>query len=249
MTDLVRSQHAAFHSFVHAMDRLVVLCDWTGELLVRNGIPVERVMLSRHGLPQMSPRREAPPPVVHSESGPLRIAFLGRLHPTKGLDILLRAIASLPEAALELHVFGVVEGPEEGAYVRSVRASAAGDPRIRVCAPVPSDQVPALLRGYDVVAVPSRWMETGPLVVLEAFAAGVPVVGSRLGGIVELVDDGVDGLLVEPESVAAWAVALRRLVEDRGVLQRLRAGVRPPRRMDAVADDMQTIYGELVRPL
>ena len=61
------------------------------------------------------------------------------------------------------------------------------------------------IRKYDALVVPSVWLETGPLVVLEAFAAGVPVIGSRLGGIAEMVRDGVDGLLFgagNPEDLA-----------------------------------------------
>jgi glycosyltransferase involved in cell wall biosynthesis len=83
-------------------------------------------------------------------------------------------------------------------------------------------------------------------VVLEAFAAGVPVIGSRLGGIAELIRDGIDGMLVEAESVAAWTEAIRRLDEDRAMLERLRRGVRPPRTMDDVADDMMEVYRRLL---
>jgi glycosyltransferase involved in cell wall biosynthesis len=85
------------------------------------------------------------------------------------------------------------------------------------------------------------------LVVLEAFAAGIPVIGSKLGGLIELVDDGVNGMLVEPESVASWSTTLRRLTEQPQLLARLRVGVRPPRRIEAVADDMHAVYHELVR--
>jgi glycosyltransferase involved in cell wall biosynthesis len=88
-------------------------------------------------------------------------------------------------------------------------------------------------------------METGPLVVLEAFAAGVPVIGSRLGGIAELVDHGIDGLLVETESVPAWTDVLAQLLQDADLLPRLRAGIRPPRRMSTVADEMLALYHEL----
>jgi glycosyltransferase involved in cell wall biosynthesis len=247
MTNLVQAQQKAFRSFMHDVDRVVVLCRWTSDLLVRNDIPAEKLVLSRHGLPQSAPFSSEPAFMPGSYTAPLRIAFLGRLHPTKGLDILVRAIASLPNAPLELHVYGIHEDPVEGAYVRSLRQAAAGDPRIRFSAPVPSDQVPALLRDYDVLAVPSRWLETGPLVVLEAFAAGLPVIGSKLGGLVELVDHGVNGLLVEPESVESWSAALRQLTEQPNLLARLRTGIRPPRRMEAVADDMQAVYRDLVR--
>jgi glycosyltransferase involved in cell wall biosynthesis len=99
-----------------------------------------------------------------------------------------------------------------------------------------------LLKEYDLVAVPSRWLETGPLVVLEAFAAGVPVLGSDLGGIAELVEHDVNGLLVPPSSVADWQRALCRFLDDPTLLSRLRAGVRPPRSMETVAREMQAVY-------
>jgi glycosyltransferase involved in cell wall biosynthesis len=245
MTELVRNQHDAFRTFMNAVDRIVVLCDWAGALLELNSIPVEKLVLSRHGLPQ-SAALLSDLPRTRRQHVPLRVVFLGRLHPTKGVDTLLRAIAALPGVRLDLDVYGVAEDGTDSSYVRSLRALAANDPRVRWCAPVPSEQVLSVLRGYDVVAVPSRWLETGPQVVLEAFAAGVPVVGSRLGGLVELVDDRVDGLLVDPDSVAAWAKTLRELVEHPAVLQRLSAGVRPPRGMDAVVDDMENVYRALV---
>jgi glycosyltransferase involved in cell wall biosynthesis len=97
------------------------------------------------------------------------------------------------------------------------------------------------------VAVPSQCAETGPLVVLEAFAAGVPVLGSHLGGIAELVTDDRDGVLVDPPNrLFAWVRTLERLVKDTELLPRLRTGIRPPREMSDVAADMQAIYAELM---
>jgi glycosyltransferase involved in cell wall biosynthesis len=84
-------------------------------------------------------------------------------------------------------------------------------------------------------------------VVLEAFAAGVPVVGSGIGGIAELVHDGIDGLLVHGAAASAWARTLTRLVSDAGLLVRLKSGVQPPRRMSHLTNDMLTIYGNVLR--
>jgi glycosyltransferase involved in cell wall biosynthesis len=83
-------------------------------------------------------------------------------------------------------------------------------------------------------------------VVLEAFAAGVPVIGANLGGIAELVRDGVNGILIAPDDVAAWAAAIRRLAEDRRAIDALRACIASPRTMDAVADEMATLYGRVL---
>jgi glycosyltransferase involved in cell wall biosynthesis len=103
-----------------------------------------------------------------------------------------------------------------------------------------------MLRAYDAVVVPSQWMETGPLVVLEAFAAGVPVIGSALGGIADKVRHDVDGLLVEPfHAVDAWTSTLARCVDEPSLLARLRANVAPPRSMRDVACDMRAVYEQL----
>ena len=92
------------------------------------------------------------------------------------------------------------------------------------------------------MAVPSQCLETGPLVVLEAFAAGIPVIGSNLGGIAELVKHEVNGLLVEPNSVKAWCQQLQRLCQDTDLRMQLCAGISPPQRMKAVTEEMEELY-------
>jgi glycosyltransferase involved in cell wall biosynthesis len=102
------------------------------------------------------------------------------------------------------------------------------------------------MREYDLVAVPSQCLETGPMVVLEAFAAGVPVIGSDLGGIAELVTHGTDGLLVEPRAVTAWASVLRKISDDPVLLGQLRSNICPPRRISESARDMAELYRVLL---
>jgi glycosyltransferase involved in cell wall biosynthesis len=107
---------------------------------------------------------------------------------------------------------------------------------------VPANRVIATLHGYDLLAVPSQSLETGPLVLLEAFAAGIPVIGSNLGGIAELIQHGVNGLLVQHDSIEAWSKAIERCCGPERLVASLRRGVRPPRDMDAVASEMMAIY-------
>src|SRR5262249_5665529 len=129
-------------------------------------------------------------------------------------------------------------------YWTALKSLAAQDARITFSAPVPHDQVVALLKQYHLLAVPSRWLETGPLVVLESFAAGTPVMGSNLGGIAELVRHQVNGLVLDSDDISAWPEALRRCAEDRRFLARLRQGVMPPRSMADVAHEMAQLYGK-----
>ena len=93
-------------------------------------------------------------------------------------------------------------------------------------------------------------METGPLkFVLEAFAAGIPVLGSNLGGIAELVQSDVNGLLVDARFVEGWNQALRRISLHRDLLSKWAKGIHEPwRKISDVAADMDSLYKDLLCP-
>jgi len=107
-------------------------------------------------------------------------------------------------------------------------------------------QVARLLEPLDVVVVPSLWYENAPLVISEAFASRLPVVASRLGGMAEMVHDGVDGMLFEPGDSKDLARVLGRLARDRAWLASLREGVRPPRSLEEDAAGLRALYRDLL---
>lgn len=247
MRELVALRQRCARAFLTEADHVVAVCEWVRNVLLRNGVPPEKITLSRQGLCQEdAANSESGKRKAESGTAPRRIAFLGRLDPTKGVDVLVRAVRAVPELHLSLDVYGIAQGTAGEGYAAALRKLAEGDARITFLPPVPASQVVQTLRGYDLLAVPSQWLETGPMVVLESFAAGVPVLGSRLGGIAELVQDGVDGVLVEPASVTAWTAALRTLATEPDRHARLRAGIRPPRTMTTVAAEMAVLYRNLV---
>ena len=84
----------------------------------------------------------------------------------------------------------------------------AGDARVTFGPGVPGPDVPALLAGYDVLLCPSMWFENGPTIALEAIAVGTPIIASRVGNLAELIVDDVNGQLVAPGDIDAWARAL-----------------------------------------
>jgi len=92
--------------------------------------------------------------------------------------------------------------------------------------------------------IPSIWLENSPLVIHEAFMAGVPVVGARIGGIADLVKDGVNGLLYAHDSSKDLAQALTTLATDRVLLDRLR---RHRTAVPSIADDAQAWETEYER--
>ena len=138
------------------------------------------------------------------------ILYAGRLSSEKGVDVLIDAAALLP-AGIDVTIAG--DGPDLAAL--RARAEAAGvTDRVRFAGRLPSGELHDLMRSSAVVVAPSRWYENQPMVVLEAFGCARPVVASDLGGMPELVDHGVSGLLVEHDNPDALAKALIELAAD-----------------------------------
>jgi glycosyltransferase involved in cell wall biosynthesis len=245
MADLIRTRCNAFQALVSEVDGIIALKEWVRTLLIQNGVPTSKITVSPHGLVAAGDKSG---PVVDAEQVPLRVAFFGRSDYAKGVDTLIKAVKAAPELKIELHLYGVIQGGAAHAYHTKLESLAAEDPRISFLAPVPHERVVPLLSGYHLLAVPSRWMETGPLVILESFAAGTPVIGSNLGGIAEWVRHGENGILVDFDDVLGWRDAFRRCAENRHVLVSLRRGVRPPRGMRQVAHEMAHIYRNQVIP-
>jgi glycosyltransferase involved in cell wall biosynthesis len=156
--------------------------------VVRNGIP----------LPMITPRSRRP--------GPMRFLLLCRLTVEKGIRVVLDAMARLPaDVGVELTIAG--RGPLESV----ARQAAEQDSRIRFMGFVTGEAKQQLLTEADHLLIPSLWYENAPVAVIEAAAYGLGVIGSRIGGIPELVDEGRTGMLFEPGNADALASVMRRL--------------------------------------
>lgn len=173
------------------------------------------------------------------------VVSAGRLHPVKGLDLLLEALALLPPEA-QLAIAGA--GPENAALqARAARPDLAG--RVHFLGQL-GDIRPLMYAG-DIYVQPSRREPFG-LAAAEASACGLPVVASAVGGLHQIVRDEITGLLVPPEQPAALAAALARLLDDPALARRLgaagRAYVRRTFDIEAVVERLDAIYAELGAP-
>jgi glycosyltransferase involved in cell wall biosynthesis len=236
-------RRAQLGDMVRNADRIVAVCQWLYDALAANGVPPGKLVLSRQGLPK---RFLASAATAHAgprpDKCPLRLVYIGRWDPVKGVDTVVRAVRALPgEMGVLLTIHGVSGDVD---YERRVRRIAGGDRRIVFASPLGRGEVAAAMVRHDVLVVPSVWLETGPLVVLEAQATGIYVLGSHLGGIAELAGKEPGGELVEAGSVGAWTEAIVRLTE-RNALGALRCEPRAVRTMAAVAAEMAALYGSL----
>jgi glycosyltransferase involved in cell wall biosynthesis len=199
--DLPQSVAVALEKWVHwkrdvwdRVDRFLCPSRFLLERLAEFGVPRDRLV--HH--PNFVDDR---PPAPGSGEGWM---YAGRLATEKGVDDLLAAARLLPDVPLTV----AGDGPER------LRLERAAPPWVHFLGQVPPAEVARLLDRARVVAVPSRWPENDPYAVLEAQMAGRPVVATAVGGMVEQIRSGVDGVLVPAKSPAALARAVRELLGD-----------------------------------
>lgn len=202
--------HRALGTWARAVDLFLAPTEFVRAKLVAAGLAPERVDVKPHFVPV--------DPGAGDGRGGYALA-VGRLAEEKGLRTLLAAWARLP-SPLPLRIVG--DGPLRDA----ASSAAAADPRITWLGAAAPDEVRAQMRGASLLVVPSTWYETFGLVVIEAFAAGLPVVAAGHGALAELVAHGRTGLLVPPGDPGALAAAIEGLVRHPERLAPLRRAAR-----------------------
>jgi glycosyltransferase involved in cell wall biosynthesis len=244
---MTRTFQDSLHAFMRLSDAIIVLAGWSRELWLRNNCPPEKLRLVRTGGPPIAGATPTTP--RYPQRPTLRVGCIGRCDPIKGFNFLVDAILSLPDLPLEVHFIGPYW---DRAYGEELKRKMGLDRRFLPPRLVPNAQLIAVLAELDVVVIPSIWPETGPLVLFEAYAAGVPVVASRLGGPAELIRDGVDGRLFAPGDATALAKIISEFSRNPSSLEKLREGIQQDgarfrRTFHEVAKEMAAIYSELIK--
>lgn len=181
------------------------------------------------------------PPRPRSPGRRRRFGFLGTLAPHKGVHVLIDAFRRLQALDASLDLFG--SPATQPAYVAELHRAAAGDPRIRFRGAFAEGAQDDVLAGLDAVVLPSLWWETTGLVLLEALAAGRPVIASDLGGMPEVVSHGTTGLLVPPGDPVALGLAMDDLASGRRLADALPA--LPLTTVAQGARELQDLYASL----
>jgi phosphatidylinositol alpha-mannosyltransferase len=150
----------------------------------------------------------------------VKLLFLGRLDARKGFPVALGAFARLASERPDLRLIVMGDGPERTA-VQTLPADMRA--RVTLMGAIPNVDIPPYLAACDLYLGTSMGGESFGLVLVEAMAAGLPVVASRIPGYTEVVRDGVEALLVPPGDAAALAAAAARVLDDPGLAARLKA--------------------------
>jgi glycosyltransferase involved in cell wall biosynthesis/SAM-dependent methyltransferase len=225
----------------NAVDAILAPTEFMRRTLAANGIDPALITVSPYGIDTSDFRCAGRP---NPDSGGLRIGYMGTIHPQKGLDVLLRAFKKLPRnRGVTLRICGELKWYPD--YACEVYDLADQDPRINFAGSFPNEQMTDELNKIDVLVVPSTWYENAPLVIYSAFAAGIPVVASNLGGMAEAVRHEENSLLFEPGDPEDLARQLGRLIEEPGLLEKLGKNAGDARSVEDSVDEMLGLYERL----
>jgi glycosyltransferase involved in cell wall biosynthesis len=191
----------------------------TARLLVADyAVAPERLSIVRPGTDRAAVRPRAPSPTID-------LLAVGSVVPRKGYDVLVSALAQIPDLAWRLTIAGDRHRDTETAAQLDAQIAQLGlGARITFAGAVAPERLMQLYAAADLFVLPSRFEGYG-MAYAEAIAHGVPVVGTRAGAVPDTVPAGA-GVLVPPDDVDALAGVLRRLIEDSGERERLAEGAR-----------------------
>lgn len=231
----IRARERELREMIPFVDRFIAPSRFLAARMEEWKIPPDRITFCDYGtmeLPYAAPARRKGVP-------PLRFGYLGAVSPEKGLHVLLEAFRDIHDA--QLVIYGSTADTLRARYPQF--ADVIGQPNVQPAGSIDDAQKIQVLPNLDALIVPSVWYENSPVVIHEAFQAGVPVICSNTGGMAELVTDDVDGAHFAVGSASDLQNVLRACVVDPDRLARWASRIQKPIGMKAhVVDEIRPIY-------
>ena len=225
---------------------MIAVSEWDRRnLIAHERIPAELIRVLANGIDSNEATAPGRPELTRT-AGVQLIGAVGRLYPEKGYAYLIEAVALLRDSGYGVHCVILGEGPQAGELGALIERLGVGD-QVQLLGR--RDDVGSVLRELDV-AVLCSIREGSPLAMLEYMAAGAPIVATAVGGVPELIDDGVHGLLVAGADPRALRDGIARLLDDRALAERLGAAARARRAaefdLDGLMRRVEELYDELL---
>lgn len=203
------SLHKALGTWGKKVHAYIALTNFGRDKLIKGGVPTERLWVKPNFVFDASAQG--------SHDGSFGL-FVGRLSPEKGVASLISAWSRLKSRRIKI--------AGDGPLLTDLRNAAAVNPNIEILGKQSREAVAALMRQASFLLFPSRCYEGFPMVIAEAYAAGLPVLASRLGSMVELVRDGETGMLFDPDDPHEIAQCVERMFGSQLKVRKMSAAAR-----------------------
>src|SRR5262245_42220152 len=227
---------------VEQVDVFLSPSNTVAERVTEWGVPRTKLRVSRYGI-DVRPFEQALP--SERADGKVVFGFIGTLAPHKGVHVLIEALRRLPRESCRLLVFG--SDAHYAEYGRTLRELSDGCDVV-FCGAMDRGRIGEAFARIDCLVMPSLWLENSPVVIQEAFAAGVPVIASGQGGMAELIEDGRSGRLFPAGDVAALARHMAAVIQSPTTLRTWSVAMDSLRSIEDDAACMEQLYAELLQP-
>lgn len=231
-------------SIVTLSNAFVSIAAWSTALMKHNGWYNNKCHTIPTGLLRKYTATSGSLPVYDGKR-PLRIVYVGRIFPVKAPDVLLQAVRGINGNLVEVNIYGQVETGNEKEYYDNCVALTAGFANLKIHPPVNNREVVDVMRQHDVLCLPSKGNEMAPLVIQEALAAGIPVIGSALPAIEETVKDGINGFTFRVGDSTMLQQKIMELVRQPQLVQSLKKNLPAPGSFDDVVNAYDELYQSL----
>ena len=231
-----------FELLVSQCDKVIVLTQWYKKMLLLNGVLAEKIVYVPQGL-AFSETPEAFTECTETTL-PLRLVFIGRIGPLKGLHLLIDAVLGLPEDNISLDIYGQ---PGDTNYENDLRHKSDSHLNIQWKGKLLQEKVLPVLREHDVLCLPSTFSEMSPLVIQEAFAARIPVLASNVYGNAEQITHGENGWLFKFNDSNDLREKISSLVQNPSLLSEVKKNIGPVKSFETVGEEHQLLYTQILQ--
>ena len=235
----VTNRLTIFRRIGQSADAVISVMPWYEKLLLANGFPQDKIKTIRTTV--ISNREPGMP--SSNDQQPLKVVFAGRQTHAKGLHLLFHVVPMFTPAEISLDLFGAVT---EGLFDETIEKLRAMGYQINQHGEVPREILVSRLQEMDVLCFPSTCVEMCGLVILEAFASGIPAIGSNLGGPRDLIIDGQNGFQFQAGDARDLADKLRLLVGNRSLVEQLKRSCRTTLQLGDIGPEHVQLYQELM---
>ena len=239
-TSIISKLKKDLNILVSLCDCVVSLTSWYEKILIANGIDQKKIQVIKQGIP-FDPTNYISTRTTHD--GPLKLIFLGRINKFKGIHLLIEAIKDIDPLLVQLSIFG---NSDDSIYESSLKNLTESNNNIFWNGQLNQKDVVKILQQHDALCLCSTFSEMSPLVIQEAFAAGIPVIASNVYGNEEQIRHNMNGLLFDFNNVNDLRRQIIRCIKEPTLLQDLAKNIKSPRSFKEVGGEYLTLYKNLL---
>lgn len=237
VTKTIERINTDLETLVDNVDQIISYSKWYKEILIQNNVPMQKVSVVPVALVTMSNLNIKP--VLKKTELPLRFVFVGRIQETKGIHLIIEAFRHFDARAAQIDIYGAAE---DTTYYKNCISKGAVVGSVNFMGPLKREAVVSTLSKYDMFCLASTFSEMSPLVIQESFAAGIPVLASKVYGNIEQIKHGDNGLLFDFNSPDDLKMKIEYLIKDTSIVGKLSQNVIPPNQFHKVYEAYFEIY-------